>query len=311
MDDLRVAVVLGGGGARGLAHIGVLRVFEEHHIPIHIVTGTSMGALVGALYAQNPDAIWVERRVRHFLNSEEFKKTGKNYFKEKSAAEPDDLLHILSREIKKRVVINLAAQRTSLMKGERLQLAIEHLLDDNNIEDFRLPFACSAGDLKSGETVVFKKGSIRQAIRASAAIPGFIPPLEYENKLLIDGSICDNFPIAAAIELGANFIIAIDVTFGIDPQVEITNVIDIVIRGNQLATKRINELLLERTDCIITPDTASIHWSAFERYEELVLKGKEAARREIILLKKVLDKKGSFYGKLSRGLRAKAEQWFA
>ncbi len=310
MDDLRVAVVLGGGGARGLAHIGVLRVFEEHHVPIHVVTGTSMGALVGALYAQNPDAVWVERRVRHFLNSEEFKATGKSYFKEKAGAEPDDLLHMLSREIKKRVVINLAAHRTSLMKGARLQLAIERLLDDNKIEDFKLPFACSAGDLITGETVVFKKGPIRQAIRASAAIPGFIPPLEIENKLLIDGSICDNFPISAAMELGANFIIAINVTLGIDPNVEISNVIDIVIRGNQLATKRINELLLERTDCIITPDTSEIHWSAFELYEELLVKGKDAARREIKLLKKVLHKKGSFYGKISRSLHAKTNAWF-
>lgn len=270
-----------------------------------------MGALVGALYAQNPDAVWVERRVRNFLNSEEFKATGQKYFSEKSGSEPDDLLHMLSREIKKRVVINLAAHRTSLMKGERLQLAIEKLLDDKNIENFKLPFACSAGDLITGETVVFKDGSIRQAIRASAAIPGFIPPLEFENKLLIDGSICDNFPISAARDLGANFIIAVDVSLGIDQDVQISNVIDIVIRGNQLATKRINDLLLEDTDCIITPDTAEIKWSAFELYEEMLQKGKDAAGQEIELLKKVLQKKGSLYGKMSRSLRVMADKWLA
>jgi len=113
MKKLKVGLVLGGGGARGLAHVGVLKVFQENDIKIDVITGTSMGALIGGLYAQNPDADWVENRVRTFIKSEKFNRAGKNYFRHQRNFEPEDLLQQLTREIKKRVIIHLAAHRKS------------------------------------------------------------------------------------------------------------------------------------------------------------------------------------------------------
>lgn len=302
MKKLKVGLVLGGGGARGLAHVGVLKVFQENGINIDVITGTSIGAIIGALYAQNPDAEWVENRVRIFIKSEQFKQTGKNYFRHQRNFEPEDLLQQLAREIKKRVIINLAAHRKSLMKGERLQLAVSELIQEGNIEETKIPFACSAADLKYGETVVFDKGDIRFALTASAAIPGFIPPVENNGRLLVDGSVCDNFPVDAAYKLGADFIVASNVSLHMDPAVELDNVIDIIIRSSSVSTHHINRLLLKNVDCIIAPDTGTIHWSEFDKYDILLEKGIEAAQKEVEQLKELLKKKNSLSGRFKMSL---------
>ncbi|KAA3618341.1 MAG: hypothetical protein D8M58_20795 [Calditrichaeota bacterium] len=302
MEKLKIGLVLGGGGARGLAHVGVLKVFQENDIPIDVITGTSMGALVGGLYAQNPDAEWVENRVRTFIKSDKFIRAGKNYFRHQRNFEPEDLLQQLTREIKKRVIINLAAHRKSLMKGERLQLAVSELIQEGKIEDTKIPFACSAADLKYGETVVFKKGDIRFALTASAAIPGFIPPVENNGRLLVDGSVCDNFPVHAAYNLGANFIVASNVSLHLDPAIQLDNVIDIIIRSNSVSTHHINELLLEKVDCVIAPDTGKVHWSEFDKYDLLLEKGIEAAQKEVEQLKGLITKRNSFVGRFKTSL---------
>ncbi len=302
MKKLKVGLVLGGGGARGLAHVGVLKVFQENDIKIDVITGTSIGALVGGLYAQNPDAEWVENRVQTFIKSNKFVQAGKNYFRHQRNFEPEDLLQQLAREIKKRVIINLAAHRKSLMKGERLQLAISELIQEGKIEDTKIPFACSAADLKYGETVVFDKGDIRFALSASAAIPGFIPPIENNGRLLVDGSVCDNFPVEAAYNLGADIIIASNVSLDMDPAIQLDNVIDIIIRSNSVSTHHINKLLLEKVDCIIAPDTGTVHWSEFDKYDMLLDKGIEAAQKEVEQLKTLLKKKNSYLGRFKMSL---------
>ncbi len=302
MKKLKVGLVLGGGGARGLAHVGVLKVFQENDIKIDVITGTSIGALVGGLYAQNPDAEWVENRVQTFIKSNKFVQAGKNYFRHQRNFEPEDLLQQLTREIKKRVIINLAAHRKSLMKGERLQLAISELIQEGKIENTKIPFACSAADLKYGETVVFDKGDIRFALSASAAIPGFIPPVENNGRLLVDGSVCDNFPVEAAYNLGADLIIASNVSLDMDPAIQLDNVIDIIIRSNSVSTHHINKLLLENVDCIIAPDTGTVHWSEFDKYDMLLDKGIEAAQKEVEQLKTLLKKKNSYFGRFKMSL---------
>lgn len=296
MGKVKLGLVLGGGGARGLAHLGLLKVLEAGNIKIDFITGTSMGALVGAMYAQNPDARWVENRVREFINSEEFKKAGRNYFRHQTNYEPEDLIQHLGREIKKRIIINLAAHRKSLMKGERLTLAVNELIKNGNIEDTIIPFACSATDLRFGEAIIFKSGNIRNAITASAAIPGFIPPVELNGRILADGSICNNFPVGAVREMGANFILASNVSLNFDSTTDLSNVIDIIIRSNSVSTYFINSLLLEKVDYVISPDTGNFHWSEFEEFEMLFQKGEAAANKEIYNLQKLIKKKNSgFY----------------
>lgn len=305
MAKIKLGLVLGGGGARGLAHVGLLKVLEAHDIKIDFIAGTSMGALVGAMYAQKPDAGWVERRIREFISSEKFKRAGRNYFRNQSDYEPQDLIQHLGREFKKRVIINLAAHRISLMKGERLTLAVTDLIENGNIEDTKIPFACSATDLRYGEAFVFKSGDIRNAITASAAIPGFIPPVKLDGRLLVDGSICDNFPVDTIREMGANFIIASNVSLELDPSTGLNNVIDIIIRANSVSTQYINKLLLEKVNYVIVPETGSFHWSEFEEFELLFRKGEEAALKEISGLLKMLKERNS----LVYGLKVIIARW--
>lgn len=283
---MKIGLVLGGGGARGLAHIGLLKVFEENDIKVDFISGSSMGALIGGMYAQNPDVGQVEQQVKEFLTSEKFKKAGKNYFKHQQTYEPEDLIQNLGRQIKQRIIINLAAHRKSLMKGERLKLAVSELLDDDDIENTKIPFACSATDLKHGEPFIFKNGKIRQAVMASAAIPGFIPPQEIDDRVFVDGSVCNNFPVDAVKALGADFIIACDVSLVVDSDVSLGNVIDIIIRANSISTKQINKLLLEKVNFSITPEIGNVHWSQFEKHEFVIEKGYEATSYQV---QKLLD----------------------
>ena len=302
MAKIKLGLVLGGGGARGLAHIGLIKVLQQNNINIDIISGTSMGALVGGMYAQNPDAEWVESRVREFLSSEKFERAGRNYFRHQTNYEPEDLLQHLGREIKKRIIINLAAHRKSLMKGERLTLAVNDLIADGNIEDTKIPFACTATDLRFGEAVVFKSGDMRHAITASASIPGFIPPIEHNGRLLVDGSICNNFPVDAVSEMGAEIIIASNVSLDFDSDNGLDNLIDIVIRANSVSTHFINEMLLEKVDYVISPDTGDTHWSEFHKFEKLFKKGEQAALRNLTELKKIVRRRGSSWYKMRLSL---------
>jgi len=311
MAQVKLGLVLGGGGARGLAHIGIIKVLEKNNIPVDCITGTSMGALVGAMYAQNPDAEWVENRIRNFLSSEKFKKAGRNYFRHQTNYEPQDLLQHLGREIKKRVIINLAAQRKSLMKGERLTLAVNDLIDEGRIENTKIPFACTATDLRYGEAVVFTSGNIRRAITASAAIPGFIPPVEYDGRMLADGSICDNFPVEAAKDLGAEIIIASNVSLDFDSRNGLDNLIDIVIRSNAISTRYINQLLLEKVDYVISPDTGNTHWSEFDEYEDLFKTGEAAALENIDRVQKLVKRKSSVWYRFRLSLYGLTEKILA
>ncbi|MGD9487058.1 MAG: patatin-like phospholipase family protein [Calditrichaceae bacterium] len=290
---IKIGLVLGGGGARGLAHIGILKVLQDRGIPIDIIVGTSMGAIVGATYAQTPDASFVKEKFAKFIKGDKFRSLDDNFFRQQPGYEPEDILHQVSREIKRRLIINIAAHRVSLMKAERLEIALDALVADELIENTKIPFACAALDLKSGKDIVFKSGKIRKAIQASSAIPGFLPPVEYNGYLLVDGSVSANFPIDAARELGADIVIALDVSLSTYADNGFDNVIDIIIRSNMAASRKINELTLKEADLVISPKIGNITWSAFEQIDHLIAQGiVEAEKRLPEIIDLVHSKQG-------------------
>ncbi len=290
---IKIGLVLGGGGARGLAHIGILKVLQDRGIPIDIIVGTSMGAIVGATYAQTPDASFVKEKFAKFIKGDKFRSLDDNFFRQQPGYEPEDILHQVSREIKRRLIINIAAHRVSLMKAERLEIALDALVADELIENTKIPFACAALDLRSGKDIVFKSGKIRKAIQASSAIPGFLPPVEYNGYLLVDGSVSANFPIDAARELGADIVIALDVSLSTYADNGFDNVIDIIIRSNMAASRKINELTLKEADLVISPKIGNITWSAFEQIDHLIAQGiVEAEKRLPEIIDLVLSKQG-------------------
>lgn len=297
-DPLKVGLILGGGGARGLAHIGVIEVLQRENIPIDYIAGSSMGALMGGIYAQNPDAGILKNNVEDFIKGPKFKQLGVDNFRQKKIKDPDDVLSQLTYKVKRRIVINLAANRKSLLKIERLKLAVENLLEDKNIEDCIVPFVCVAADLISGEEVVFTSGRIRKAVEGSSAIPGFIQPVEYESKQLIDGSIINNFPVQQVKDMGAELTIAVNVSLQFEENSEIDNVVDIVMRSAQITVKKLNNHLIDHADIIISPETGDVHWSEFSRIDEIIEKGRIAAEQKLDEIKKHLNKRLGFFQKL-------------
>ena len=288
---------MGGGGARGLAHVGVINVLQREKIPIHYIVGSSMGALIGGIFAQNPEYGSLDKKVRSFLNGPGFKKLGVNNFKKKGEKDPDDVLRQLTRKVKRQLIINLAANRLALLKAERLSLAITSLLNNSLIEDCIIPFACIASDLRSGQSVIFKSGQIRSAVEGSSAIPGFIPPVKYNGHILIDGAVSNNFPVDVVRDMGANFTIAIDVSLNFDENAKVNNVIDLVIRSTQITIRHLDHQLKKQADYVIRPDVGNVHWSEFNRVDELIQKGEEAAELVIPEIKKHLKRKIRLFSK--------------
>jgi NTE family protein len=287
----KIGLVLGGGGARGLAHVGVINVLQREGIPIHYIAGSSMGALIGGVFAQHPESGELDKKVRSFLNGPQFKKLGVNNFKKKGEKDPDDVLRQLTHRVKRQLIINLAANRLALLKAERLSLAITSLLENTLIENCKIPFACVATDLRTGEAVVFKSGRIRPAIEGSSAIPGFIPPVKYRGHSLIDGGVTNNFPVDVARGMGANFVIAIDVSRNFDESAKVDNVIDLVIRSAQITVRHLDGRLKKQADYVVEGDIGTVHWSEFNRLDELIKKGEDAAKKAIPEIRKMLKRR--------------------
>ena len=305
MRRLKIGLVLGGGGARGMAHIGVLKALQKHNIPIDVIVGTSIGAIVGSAYAQNPDANLIEKKFHNFLSGNVFFSVGGVTFGRKRAYEPDDILQNISKQIKRRVAINVAANRPSILKDKRLKTAIDELLEEGRIENTKIPFACAAVDLKTGMEVVFTSGDIKQLVKASSSIPGFLPPVDHENFQLVDGSVCTNFPIRAAYDLGAEFIIVSNVSASHVESKPLDNVIDIIVRANTAATNKINNLLLKRANFVIRPEVGDIVWNDFEHVDSIIEKGRQEAEQNIDDLSRSIKKESGALGRLRRWLMKK------
>ncbi|MFQ5583010.1 MAG: patatin-like phospholipase family protein, partial [Calditrichia bacterium] len=202
---MKIALVLGGGGARGLAHIGVLKVLERENIKFDMIVGCSFGALVGGMYAQTPDVYIVERRFKFFEKSREYRDLGVKML-QRPSFDSEDFLKQFARNIRDRVLLNVIINKISVLKQERLANTIKFLIKSGNIEETEIPFYCNATDLVSGRPFLFKKGDIRTAVRASTTIPGYFPPVEVGNKKLVDGAVTYNLPIKFARALGATFV---------------------------------------------------------------------------------------------------------
>jgi len=284
-----VALALGGGGARGLSHIGVLKAFESAGIKIDLIVGTSIGALVGAIYAFHPDSAFVHRKFAEFLKSQCYLRSNLNRIARRKNS--DSLLGQMAASMKERVAINLAQSRLALASDKKVIEVLEFFLAHQDIENAQIPLAAVATDLNSGEEILFTEGDVIQAVAASSAIPGFFPPVKVADKLLVDGVLLNPVPILPARQLGADIVIAVDVGQDLDRYDEIENIIDIILRSNLVTAKKFNALLLEQADIILKPAVGRFHWADFKHLHELVQQGEQtAAARTIDILKRFIRK---------------------
>lgn len=282
---LKVGVVLSGGGAKGLAHIGVLKVLEEQGVEISYIGGTSMGAIIGGLYAsgysaKELDSIFngldADALLRDFTP-----RSSKNFFEKRN-----DEIYALTLPFKN---FRLGFP-TALSKGlynytlvNRLTNHVRHIRDFSKLP---IPFVCIATDIETGEEVVLNKGVLPDAIMASGAFPSLYNPVEIEGRLLIDGGITNNYPIEELKKMGADIIIGVDVQDGLKDRDNIKGATGVLIQINNYQMIQKMEEKRKATDIYIKPDISTFTVISFDQGKDIIKKGEEAALQVVESLKK-------------------------
>lgn len=259
----KVGLALSSGGSRGLAHIGVLEVLEKNKIPINIIAGTSMGAFISALYAMEPDAKKVEKKAMKFKDENLFDYTFPRY---------------------------------GLVKGEKIDKIIKEVIGDVDFEDLKIPLYVTSFDLENNREIIFHRGSVAKAVRASISIPGIFTPTVNKNRVLVDGAVSDPIPTEILKKMGAELIIAVNVNYMKDrkPLINaravpkqykknIPNIYQNVMKSLHIRECEISEadLLGEKADFVINIDLEKIDGLDFSQYKKIINKGKYYARRQI------------------------------
>jgi NTE family protein len=280
----KIGVVFGGGGAKGAAHIGVLKVLEEQKIPIDYIAGTSMGAIVGALYASGLSAAELEKVITAIDWEDVF------------SGDPDrrDIDYRRKREDYDHLnlTVGLKGGKVVMPKGliqdQKVNVLFEMLmLHTSDIDDFDklpIPYRAVAADVETGEMVVLKGGRLADAARASMSVPGAFPPIELDGRLLIDGGIVRNVPIDIVREMGAEIVICIDVGKPLPTRKDLGGSISIL---NQMVgimmQKNVNEQIktLGPKDVYINPALGKLDSADFDKAAEISSLGEKAAREKI------------------------------
>jgi len=254
-----VALALGGGFARGYAHLGVLRVFEENSIPLSCLTGSSIGSILAAAYASGT---------------------------------PLPRIIAKCREVRFRDFARWRVSRFGLASNERLGALVQHCFDSRQFEDLLIPTAIVATDLGTGEPVIFKQGSIADAVRASCAFPGLFEPVQIGTRYLADGGLVAPVPTRAARELGAQIVVGVSVGLQDGQRGAPKNIFQVVSRALSAAQKNQLEVWERHADLVLRPDVQSFAWDDFDRIDEAVEAGAAAATSALPQLKKLLPAKG-------------------
>ncbi|MBT2119249.1 patatin-like phospholipase family protein [Dyella sp. LX-66] len=243
LPKLRIGLALGGGAAKGFAHIGVIKMLEANGIHPDVVAGTSAGSVVGALYASGMDPFQLQEQA---FNLDEAKIRDMQFF---------------SR---------------GLVQGQKLQDYVNQLVGNRPIEKLKLPFAAVSTQLEEGRRTVFVRGNTGQAVRASSSIPGVFEPVEISGKHYVDGGVVSPVPVDATRQLGADLVIAVDISSkadGSNPQ----GMLGVVGQSISIMGQKLGEQELARADVVIRPKVNQIGATDFEQKNQAILEGERAA----------------------------------
>lgn len=287
----KTCLVLGGGGARGAAHIGVLKVLERERIPIDCIAGTSMGAVAGGLYAAGYDAAAVEAVLKGIDWKDMFRDDPSR--EELPMRRKDDELRFLGG-IELGLKNGTIALPRGLVQGQKLQLLLRRLLlSTAQLHDFDqlpIPFRSVATDIGNGEKVVFGDGDLAMAIRASMTVPGAFAPIRYRGRLMVDGGIVDNVPIDIAREIGGTRLIVVNVGEPLLDEDKLNSPFSIANQMLSTLMKRETDLqqstLDAATDLLLVPDMGDMASADFHRTDEAVAAGERAAKAELAALRR-------------------------
>ena len=286
---MKIGVALGGGGARGLAHIGVLKVLEKNNIPISQISGTSIGAVVGGLYAVFRNAEKVETFMYKLVRSTAFQDLNLDAFDpdpNKNAGYWKQILNNAQRKI--------SIYRTWRYKSMLNKSQVDEIFKDfpkANIETLLISFAAVATDLVSGRETVLVEGSLKRAVIASSSIPGVFPPVEMLNTKMCDGGVSDLVPVYVSRGQGAQYVIAVDVTKSLNEREELTNGLSIIDRAQTILAYQLSRERLAGADYVIRPSSIRFSWASVRYMPEIIKSGEIAAEQALPSIRAALGMK--------------------
>ena len=250
----KVILCLGGGAARAIANVGVLKVLVENKIPIDMVIGASMGALVGAGYC-------VGRSLEYMIK--------------------------VSQEFKMEKITDVTLSSQAITKGQKLREVVKEILDDKSFKDCTIPFGIATTDINTGEDLLYTDGNLQNLVTASCSWPTIFPPVENEGRMLADGGIANSVPVKWAIDGGKNYIIAVKT--GFEPQaLNSPNMLDYLVQTIQIMGEKLERCQMIHADCAIEPLLHEWTQIDFNKGTEMIIRGVEAAEKIIPQLKKDL-----------------------
>ena len=284
----KLGLALGGGGARGLAHIGVLKVLDKERIKITSITGCSMGAIAGGLYSYFRSAEQVEDFILQAIKNPKFENLGIESFNRNKVNHDKNYFD---------QIINYIGARINAMKimghvsyfDEEITNEIYEMIPDVPIESLKIKFSAIATDLISGKEINFTQGSLRKAVRASSAIPGIFPPVEIDDNLLVDGSSSESVPVGRVKEIGADRVLAVDVSRCLKIVRPAKNILDILYRTEDITSYHLSSLRLKEADLIIQPKVKQLSWADFDKVNEIIKAGETEAIDNLDKIKKLVQ----------------------
>jgi NTE family protein len=253
----KIALVLGAGSSKGFAHIGVLKILEANKIPIHMIVGTSVGSAVGSLYAYGCDAFSLQKLS--------------------FSVQKDDIVDLLY------------IPSNGFIKGEKLEEFINKSVNYTPIEKLKIPFYAVATDLEKGQEIVFAKGNTGTAVRASCSIPGIFRPVKISDKIYVDGGVVNPVAVEAAKHFGADVVIAVDISSGIE-RTQPEGTIETILQSINIMYSKLGSIQLSQADVVIKPKVGHIGSTDFSKKHEAILEGEKAALEVLPQIMQIITK---------------------
>jgi len=298
MNNRKVTLALGGGGARGVTHLGVIESLLRGGIEVERVVGISIGSLAGAVYAFNPDITDVQLRVRQYLSSSRFRKHQEILFNSRPSRNQSDdpggsffsWYENVKSFLRANSIFRRVISRPSMLPGLVLQEVVNNLLPDADIADAKIPLAIEAVDLRSGHRVVLEKGSVRQAVKASSSIPGIFPPVDFGEMQLCDVGVLCSVPTVVARTYNPRCLVAVDVSSNLRTVHRCETAIDVLIRTDEIGEVMFRKQVQNLADVLIHPRVDGIEWFDFSVAHELIEAGRQAGQHSLPQLHAFLDR---------------------
>ncbi|MDP8259527.1 MAG: patatin-like phospholipase family protein [Candidatus Gygaella obscura] len=282
----RIGLALGGGGVRAFAHIGILKVLEENKVPIHALSGISMGSIIAAIYALGIPIDKIEKKLLDIAGS----KAILSLEKFSTSSEIDEKKLVFQkfvRILKNLYLWNVRGARKWLVRFDKILPFVESLIGNKTFADTKIPFYCVACDLATGEEVIINKGKLIDAVLASSALPGVFPPVKLEGKLLVDAGILGSIPTWVFDRKDVDFVLAANVGGNIYHK-EFNTGLDILFQADLITSHKLDQEVLRYADFVIDPAVHDVLWSEFSQAGFCIEQGKLATKQNMRFLKKTI-----------------------